>query len=71
MLMTSRVTFHYLGRCFHLGSRVAVWKVSEIKDETILCQMIGTEDLVVLPHETVLELIEEYEDQYADMYYNS
>jgi hypothetical protein len=60
--MDALLSYHDLGRCSHLGSLDAVWKVVEVLQDTALCNMIGTEDCIIFPQEMVAPLIEEYEE---------
>ena len=57
-----------LGRCFHFGSMDALWKVIELLDGAALCEMVGTDDCIKLSQDTVLPLLDEYEEYWAEMY---
>jgi len=60
--------YNDLGRCFHLGSHDPVWKVVEVYDTEAACQMIGTDDFVILPHEMVVPLLDEYDEYWSQIH---
>jgi len=66
--MRTKLTWQDLGRCFFLGSHDPVWVVKEVLETTALCNMVGTEDFVVLPHDMVIPLLEEYEEYWSTVY---
>lgn len=61
------LTWHDLNRCFFLGSLDPVWKIVELMEDTVLCNMLGTEDCVVLPHEMVAPLLSQYEEYWDEV----
>ena len=58
-----------LKRFFHLGTIDCLWQVVEIFDNEAMCNMVGTDDHVVLPQGLVKELCEDYDDYWSAVMY--
>ena len=61
------MTWHDLNRFFHLGTVECIWKVVEVMEETALCNMVGTDDCVVLHHQMLVPLLREYEEYWQEV----
>jgi hypothetical protein len=55
-----------INKCFHLGTVEVLWKVIELIENNCLCNMMGSNDYIILPQHMVALLLEEYDEYYAE-----